>query len=140
MTDPKIERNPLASATPLGLAKSSRLGALVASQNPHRVPVLLNNKVIQDANPEAELRLPSGVLLCRQVIDQRLAEIMQASPVGKQHSFFRIRFGVELAVLTKLPIRTIFDILRLQPSIVKLTPAEFKEVAKLNYNGELLET
>jgi len=72
----------------LQLVNSSRLQALrnqsaPAKTQPHTQPV--NNAAAAD----------SETARCRQLVEQKLAQILATLPTGKQRSLFKIRFGVE---------------------------------------------
>ncbi|WP_446811936.1 hypothetical protein ACH50O_10345 [Methylomonas sp. 2BW1-5-20] len=79
--------------------------------------------------------LSPELTLARQLIDQRLSEIMAALPVGKQRSLFKIRFGMEPAQIKALPIKQIFSLLEINHTQFNNLSANMKQVADLNYNG-----
>jgi len=79
--------------------------------------------------------LSPELTLARQLIDQRLSEIMAALPVGKQQSLFKIRFGMEPEQIKALPIKQIFSLLEINHTQFNNLSANMKQVADLNYNG-----
>ena len=101
---------PAAGPTQLNLVNSGRLQALrqqsgAAMENPaHRRATSGESK-----EHEESARL-------RRQIDQRLTEILARLPAGKQHSLFKIRFGVTLDELRNLPAEQAAKILKIGPA------------------------
>ncbi|NOV28618.1 hypothetical protein [Methylomonas sp. ZR1] len=73
--------------------------------------------------------------LARQLIDQRLTEILAALPIGKQRRLFKIRFGVEPEQIKDLAIKQIFAMLEINHPQFNNLSANMKRIADLNYNG-----
>lgn len=122
----------------VGLAQSSRLREMREKVNagtplrPDRAAAKISaDKQSQGLSPE--------LLLARQLIDQRLAEILAGLPAGKQRSLFKIRFGVEIEQIKHLPIRGAVSLLAINhPDLLSSSPV-MKRVAALNYEGEIVD-
>jgi hypothetical protein len=79
--------------------------------------------------------LSPELALARQLIDQRLSEIVTALPVGKQRRLFKIRFGMEPEQIKALAIKQIFALLEIRHPQFNNLAANMKQIADLNYNG-----
>lgn len=85
--------------------------------------------LVNDENLSPELAL------ARQLIDQRLAELLASLPAGKQRSLFNIRFGMEPDKIKELPIKQIFALLEINHQPFNNLSANMKRIGDLNYNG-----
>lgn len=112
--------------------KSSRLREMreraAAANRPAPVPP--SNKVLVSGNS-----FSPELALARQLIDQRLTEIMASLPAGKQQRLFKIRFGIEPNRLKDLPIKQIFKLLKIDHPQFNSQSTNMKRVGDLNYNG-----
>jgi len=81
------------------------------------------------------VNLSPELLLARQLIDSRLAEILASLPAGMQRSLFKIRYGVELDRLRNLPIKRILSVLKISHPSLNNPSAGMKRIGDLNYNG-----
>ncbi len=72
------------------------------------------------------------LLQARQIIDQRLLEILNHYPPHKKVRFFAIRFGMSVEQLKTLPINEIFNILEIRQNL----SVNLKQVDNLDYNGQ----
>jgi hypothetical protein len=79
--------------------------------------------------------LSPELALARDLIDQRLNEILATLPVGKQRSLFKIRFGMDPEQIKALAIKQIFALLEINHPQFNNLSANMKQVADLNYNG-----
>jgi hypothetical protein len=113
--------------------KSSRLQEMrqrTAMANPPAPKPTQANVKAKDENFSPELAL------ARDLIDQRLTEILAALPVGKQRRLFKIRFGMEPEEIKALPIKQVFVLLEVKHPQFNNLSANMKQVADLNYNGQ----
>lgn len=113
MADSKLPETKSTGPTQLNLVNSRRLQELrkqsVAAGNaeaPATPPVSAGPSVKEDAET-AQLR---------REVDQRLQEILARLPAGKQRSLFKIRYGVALDELERLPIQRVAVILQIHPT------------------------
>lgn len=79
--------------------------------------------------------LSPEMLLARQLIDERLTQILATLPAGKQRRLFKIRFGMEPDQIKALPIKQIFALLSISHPQFNNHCTNMKQVADLNYNG-----
>jgi hypothetical protein len=112
--------------------QSSRLQAMRQRAATSNQPAPAPAKPTLQAKDES---LSPELALARQLIDQRLSEIMAALPVGKQQSLFKIRFGMEPEQIKALPIKQVFALLEINHPQFNNLSANMKQVADLNYNG-----
>ena len=100
-----------ASPTELNLINSKRLQTLrqnsLASEAEPTNDNTSSDSLVSNAKEDARTKK------LRRQIDQRLAEIVAQLPVGKQHSLFKIRFGVALDEIQNLPLEQIAQILKI---------------------------
>lgn len=80
-----------------------------------------------DADPQ--------LVLARQLIDQRLVEILAGFPAGRQRSLFKIRYGIDPENLKQQPIRHIAKLLKIRHPLFTNPRGDMKKVLDLNYNG-----
>ena len=116
------------------LQKSSRLQAMRAAAigtKPEAAPV----KAVQIAVSN-DKKLSPELLLARQLIDQRLAELVANLPVGKQQGLFKIRFGMTPEQIKQLTLKQIFSKLAINPAQIKQLSTNPQAIWELNYNGE----
>ena len=116
------------------LQKSSRLQAMRASvtdTKPQPAPV----KPIQ-IRVDNDKKLSPELLLARQLIDQRLAELLANLPVGKQQGLFKIRFGMTPEQIKQLTLKQIFSKLAINPAQIKQLSTNPQSIWELNYNGQ----
>lgn len=76
------------------------------------------------------------LILARQIIDRRLAEIRAGLPAGKQNSLFKLRYGVDFDEVRNLSIKRVVMLLQIQGSAMQNLVAHMKRIGDLNYNGE----
>ena len=121
-----------ASSVLVSQGKSSRLQAMrdktMAAELAAPSAGLHQNKAVDSS-------LSPALLLARQLIDQRLAEILASLPAGKQQRLFKIRFGVELGQIKDLPIKRIVVVLKISHTRLNDLAANMKQIGDLNYNG-----
>lgn len=116
------------------LQKSSRLQAMRASvtgAKPETAPV----KPVQ-IPVNNDKKFSPELLLARQLIDQRLAELLANLPVGKQQGLFKIRFGMTPEQIKQLPLKQIFSKLAINPLQIKPLSTNHQSIWELNYNGQ----
>lgn len=138
MKNPK--ETPVSTATTImvGAGKSSRLQemrekAMAARQTP------VVNEPQQALPSKLEKHLSPELIMARQLIDQRLAEILAGLPAGKQRTLFKIRFGVELEQIKSLPMKRVISLLKIaHPDYQPLSPV-MKRIAELDYEGDLVD-
>lgn len=82
----------------LQLVNSSRLQALRSKS----AQTTESAKIQTPAKPTKPSEDPETARL-RHLVEQKLSQILANLPAGKQHSLFKIRFGVELETLYSLP-------------------------------------
>jgi len=114
--------------------KSSRLRELRERAMAMKQPAAVAEQP-QSIGVEADKTMSPELLLARRVIDQRLAEIEAALPVGKQRRMFKIRYGVELEQIRDLPIKRIVGLLEIVHPQLNNPLGSMKRIAELNYNG-----
>lgn len=90
----------------LNLVHSNRLQSLVGASVKLQGP---NHSQMATANPQ---EYPETGHL-RSQIQQRTAEILAQLPEGKRRSLFKIRFGVSLQELEKMPVQQAAAILKI---------------------------
>ncbi|WP_415878757.1 hypothetical protein [Methylomonas sp. TEB] len=90
---------------------------------------------IQPQPQAIDKNLSPEMALARQLIDQRLSEILASLPVGKQRRLFKIRFGIEPEQIKDLAIKQIFALLEINHPQLNNLSANMKRIADLNYNG-----
>lgn len=112
MTESKSPKAASSGPMQLNLVNSSRLQALrrqvSATQNEtNKQPGIPKASAAnsQQEQEDAQLRL---------LVDQHLAEILAQLPPGKQHSLFKIRYGIALDELKALPAKRIAEILKIR--------------------------
>ncbi len=81
-------------------------------------------------------QLPPELVLVRQLIDQRLDEILNSLPLGKQKRLFKIRFGIDVDLIRELPIKRVLSLIKIQPSVLNNPLVNMKLLGDMNYNGE----
>lgn len=108
----------------------------------------MRNKAMQAVNPapfqtagiandgNLNLSFSPELMLARQLIDQKLAEILASLPVGKQKRMFKIRFGIDLDLIRELPIKRVLSLMKIQSPALNNQLANMKRLGDLNYNGE----
>lgn len=103
--------------TKLNLVNSSRLQALrnTGATGQEKIAAKIFEK-----SPDEEPEQNAETTRLKQQIDLRLREILADLPTGKQHSLFKIRFGVGLEELNNLPIKRVAEILKITPARAKL--------------------
>lgn len=112
--------------------KSSRLQDMrQRAATPHQPPPA----PVQPSFLAKDENLSPELALARQLIDQRLNEILAALPVGKQRRLFKIRFGMEPEQIKALAIKQIFALLEINHPRLNNLSASMKQIADLNYNG-----
>ncbi len=116
------------------LQKSSRLLAMRAS--------------VSGTKPEAVVEKPAPIqldknqkfspelLMARQLIDQRLAELLNKLPDGKQQRLFKIRYGFEPEQLKQQSLKQIFSKLEISSNQINGLSANHQSLWELNYNGQ----
>lgn len=116
------------------LQKSSRLKAMRASVMGTKPEAVLVKPVQTPVNHDK--KFSPELLLARQLIDQRLAQLLANLPVGKQQSLFKIRFGMTPEQLKQLALKQIFSKLEINPDQIKQLATNHQSIWELNYNGE----
>jgi|GEM_PF-1234998 len=113
--------------------KSNRLMEMrkkaMAAELSKQIQHAAKTETVSQPNKTVEAEL----LQVRQLIDQRLTEILIHYPSNKKARFFAIRFGVSVDQLKKLPIKEIFAVL----GIKQKSPVNMKQIADLDYNDRL---
>lgn len=120
----------------VGPGKSSRLQEM-------RNRALAANAPTAPAQPQKQTKeggkgLSPELALARQLIDQRLAEVMASLPAGKQKNLFKIRYGVELDQIKQLPIKRVAAMLKISHPQLNNPRGDMKQTVELTYNGEQL--
>ncbi|ANE56058.1 hypothetical protein [Methylomonas sp. DH-1] len=119
----------------VGFAQSSRLRKMREKALGAATPAPAVTPAIAETSA-GDTKLSPELLLARRLIDRRLSELLATLPSGKQHSLFRIRFGIELNRIKDLPIRQVFSRLKIaDPQLPPHSPA-MKRIGDLNYNGK----
>jgi len=116
------------------LQKSSRLQAMRAAAmgaKPEAATVKPASKPV-----DHDKKFSPELLLARQLIDQRLTELLANLPVGKQQGLFKIRFGMTPEQIKQLPLKQIFSKLAINPAQIKPSTTNQQSIWELNYNGE----
>lgn len=114
--------------------KSSRLRAMRAQANEQK-PVQQSPASIAIQSKSATEHLSPELLLARQLIDQRLSEILAQLPAGKQQRLFKIRYGVALDAIHQLAIKKVFSLLSIQNANSAGRLTKLKAIEDLTYNG-----
>ncbi|MDT4288179.1 hypothetical protein RO575_01285 [Methylomonas sp. MO1] len=112
--------------------KSSRLQEMRQRAATANQPIPVPTQPAFQAKDEG---LSPELALARQLIDQRLSEILATLPVGKQRRLFKIRFGMEPEKIKELAIKQIFAALEINHPQLNNLSASMKRIADLNYNG-----
>ena len=111
----------------LNLVNSSRLRAIREKQ------LLDKPQSSKSFEPKPDL---SELHMAQQLIDAALHEIISQLPEGKQRSFFKIRFGVDLAEIKQGSVLDAFKLLGISQQSLTNPQA----VAELNYNGDRIKS
>lgn len=114
-------------ASELVIARSSRLQAMREASSKQQ----LTSKNSSDAPPPAA-PADAELALARQLLDQRLQEILATLPAGKQLRLFKIRFGYEPEQIKQLSFKQAFKVLQISHQM----PTNSQRIAELNYNGQ----
>ena len=115
--------------------KSSRLLAMRAQASDQK-PAPQSSATISNHSQSGADNLSPELLLARQLIDQRLAEILAQLPVGKQQRLFKIRYGVALDEIQHLAIKKVFGLLAIQNPTSAGRLTKHKAIEDLTYNGQ----
>lgn len=114
MAEGKQPETKSAGPTQLNLVNSSRLKALSkqsgTSAKDEACPVASPELIRPNPKEDAE------TARLRRQVDHRLQEILARLPAGKQRSLFKIRYGVALDELERLPIQRVAAILQIHPT------------------------
>lgn len=121
------------SATILGSGKSSRL--LEMRNKNLNLPANTGNTSAKPETADQSKQNPD-FLLARQLIDQRMADILASLPANKQRSLFKIRFGIDLDTIHLQPLGQLIKTLKIQHPKFERPSAEMKNVLQLTYNGQ----
>ena len=76
------------------------------------------------------------LLLARQLIDQRVADILAGLPVGKQRSLFKVRYGFDPENIHLQPLAQLIKSLKIQHPKFERPSADMKNMLELTYNGQ----
>lgn len=123
------------SMTLLASGKSSRLLAM-RQKSIHSTPT--DPTVTQSITKTAGEDTDPQLLLARQLIDQRLVEILAGFPAGRQRSLFKIRYGTDPDILKQQPIRQIIKLLKISHPLLTNPRDDMKNILELTYNGQQL--
>lgn len=121
------------SANLLSSGKSSRLLEMRnKSLNLH------NDAAFAPAKPQAADKSNQNpdLQLARQLIDQRIAEIMASLPINKQRSLFKIRYGFDPDAIQQQPLGQLIKQLKIQHPKFERPSTDMKNVLELTYNGQ----
>ncbi|MGZ4957933.1 MAG: hypothetical protein ACXV7J_01660 [Methylomonas sp.] len=115
MADSKLPETNSTGPTQLNLVNSGRLQALrKQSGSPLKDEGrMVDSPQFAEPNPKEDAQTAQ---LRRQVY-QRLQAILAGLPAGKQRSLFKIRYGVALDELEKLPVQQVAALLKIGPTI-----------------------
>jgi hypothetical protein len=121
------------SMTLLASGKSSRLQAM-RQKSIHSTPTdpTATRSITKAADKDTDPQL----LLARQLIDQRLVEILAGFPAGRQRSLFKIRYGIDPENLKQQPIRHIANLLKISHPLFTSPRGDMKNILELTYNGQ----
>ena len=114
-------------------SKSRRLQAMRTNTLSAQTPA------VKSGNSEADSRnssLSPDLIMVRQMIDQKLAEILASLPAGKQKRMFKIRYGIDIDLIKQLPIKNVLSLMKIQPATLNNHLSTMKRIGDLNYNGE----
>ena len=103
---------PSSGPSQLNLVNSSRLRSLR-----NKTTQAQNNTAIEKqshASSEQTLKEDAETARLRRLIRQRLAEILAQLPTGKQHSLFKIRFGMTMDEFEQLTPRQAAAVLTIE--------------------------
>ncbi|MBS4051667.1 MAG: hypothetical protein KGZ69_10740 [Methylomonas sp.] len=123
------------STTLLASGKSSRLQAM-RQKSMHSSPA--DPTATRTIDKSADKNADPQLLLARQLIDQRLAEILAGFPAGRQCSLFKIRYGIDPENLKQQPIRHIAKLLKIRHPLFTNPRGDMKNIMELPYNGRQL--
>mgnify|MGYP001296104115 CR=1 FL=1 len=109
----------------LNLVTSSRLQAIRDKQRAAQASQLGNQQ-----GKSVHRDTTSDAMQARQLIDQALQQAFSQLPVGKQHSLFRIRYGVDLIGLKQMSLLKAMQLL----GVSQHTLTNPQALADLTYN------
>ncbi|MFM8341259.1 MAG: hypothetical protein ACKN9F_03465 [Methylomonas sp.] len=116
------------------LQKSSRLMAMRASVTGAKADAVVEKPL--SIQPDKNPKFSPELLQARYLIDQRLAELLNRLPDGKQQRLFKIRYGFEPEQLKQQSLKQIFSKLEINPAPIKQFSTNHQSLWELNYNGE----
>lgn len=123
--------------TLMASGKSSRLAEMrQKSMQAHPNDTTAANGLKRGLIPPADKYANPGLLLARQMIDQRLQEILAGFPTGRQRSLFKIRYGADPENLKHRPIRDIVKLLHIRHPQLTDPRSDLQSVLDMTYNGE----
>lgn len=133
MTDVKPEQT---STSLLASGKSSRLLEMrKKSMQTHSSDATAANGCEHSATRPADKDADPQLVLARQLIDRRIAEILADFPAGRQRSLFKIRYGTDPENLKQQPIHAIAKLLNIKHPLFTNPRSDMKKVLNLTYNG-----
>lgn len=119
------------STTLVTSGKSSRLTA-IRNKSLNPVPTTALNDVPASGSHQTDKQLT----LAQHIIDQRIAELVSGFPTNKQHSLFKIRYGVELSKIRLYPIKRIISLLKITDTQLTHPKSEMRKILELTYHGQ----
>lgn len=122
------------SASIITVGKSKRLDAMRNKVNLNKDKSILidtHNNLRQQRKNELPQPAKEALQGVRLLVEERMSKILNGYPQGKSHTFFKLKYGIEVAKINALPVREVFDVLALNTSLVM----HFKLVQHLDING-----
>ena len=93
--------------------KSSRLAAIQAKAAKQSGKIKTpDRQFASHLKPENKRALLQAINL----IEQSMSEILANYPVAKKNTFFRLKYGINVDKINKMPIKQVFHLLHLKPT------------------------
>jgi len=109
--------------------KSSRLAAIRAKAAKQSGEVkTLDRQFATHLKPENKRALLQAINL----IEQSMSEILRHYPTTKKNTFFKLKYGVKVDKINKMPIKQVFHLLDLNPTGID----SFRLIENLTLCGE----
>ncbi len=113
----------------VGAGKSSRLAAIRDKAQQQSIDI---NKQPRQFSKQLKLENKAALQHAVNLIEQRMAEILRAYPVGKKNTFFKIKYGIKVDEIRKMSIKQDFHLLQLNSIDIH----KFHLIENLDFSGK----
>lgn len=115
-----IKSNQLISA-----GQSSRLAAMSRK-------VQASTKTLQQFNSDVKPDVKTALQQANKLVEQKMGFILNAYPVGKKNSFFKLKYGLSISQINEIEIKKVFTLLKLNAT------GQFKKIEDLDLKGNII--